>query len=258
MIRVAKVLILISLFFWLRPTEDYFQTDRLVVWNVRQGQWVSYITSRFCHHFDAGGEKFPSAVIKHCLGKENRLSVSHWDFDHISFLFQAKKRGLDFCISDLPSDDHTWKLSIEQWRRCESYTISAYLETFNPVVLRRRMDVPQKVKRRNDTSLVFKISLSRPRVETLITGDAPSKVERILHRKMNIKNIQVLVAGHHGSITSSSEDFLKRMKHLRLVLVSARQSKYGHPHPVVVSRFRRMRVPLLSTNDWGHLVIELE
>lgn len=255
--RMVRGVFWVLLVLWTPTLRDNVPMERLVIWNVGQGQWVSYISSTSCHHFDAGGEIFPRSVLEACLGKENRLSISHWDFDHISFLFEARRRGLDFCTEDLPSDHHRWKKFIQQWRICESPMPS--FKTFDPMDFAPKRET--KKTQRNDRSLVFKGSiraLHDRRLNVLITGDAPAKMENELHRLMSLKDIDVLVVGHHGSITSSSEKFLNRMSRLQMAFVSARQGKYGHPHPVVVSRFKRMRVPLLSTEDWGHLVVELK
>ena len=55
-----------------------------IVWNVGQGQWVSYIDIDKCYHFDAGGEFFDKRKFqKHCKNKYNAFSFSHWDWDHI-------------------------------------------------------------------------------------------------------------------------------------------------------------------------------
>lgn len=237
----AGILIVII---WPRSLHDGFQAEKMIVWDVGQGQWISYISEEFCHHFDVGGEKFPSHVIEECLGKVNQLSLSHWDFDHISFLFRAKKMGLELCISDLPTGHHKWKNSVSSWPKCRT---GSWTETFVP----QKNPNTSKRKGRNDQSLVFKIA------SILITGDAPSRVEKRLYRRFDLEDVQYLVVGHHGSITSSSEVFLRGLKQLQLAFVSARRGKYGHPHPIVVSRFRRLRIPLISTDDWGHIVVEL-
>ena len=59
---------------------------QLIVWNVGQGQWVTLIDRSECWHFDTGGEIAPwDGLIELCATRLNRIFLSHWDKDHISF-----------------------------------------------------------------------------------------------------------------------------------------------------------------------------
>ncbi len=63
----------------------------LVVWNVGQGQWTTYVTPQYCMHIDAGGEIYPKPVEKWCKQKVNYVQISHWDKDHYNFLYKLKR-----------------------------------------------------------------------------------------------------------------------------------------------------------------------
>ncbi len=238
MISIDRLCLLAALFL----SFDSLAESKLILWDVGQGQWATWSDSDSCHHFDMGGEKFPFRVLSECRKKVNRLSITHWDFDHISFVFKALKYGLSFCVFSLPEEDHKWKARLERQSSCQEI-IATKIESVLPHL------VSQK---RNDRSVIFKINNN-----VLITGDAPAKAENLLHRYISISNVKYLIAGHHGSLTSSSEEFIGRLSDLRMALLSARKQKYNHPHPIVQARFKRNRVPLVSTHDWGHLIITL-
>jgi competence protein ComEC len=190
-----------------------------VVWDVGQGQWVTLVTPHHCFHFDMGGEFFPKGLKQKCLHKQNEISLTHWDMDHISFVFRFKKRGFPVCVRHLPRGPHRWKKWISQWPSCTNTWEDQ--DVFVP---------PGVSRRRNENSLAFLLDR-----RALITGDAPAKEERKISFQSGLGRVQFLVAGHHGSRTSSSQIFLNRLKNLKLVVASARFEKYRHPHPEVIA-----------------------
>lgn len=231
---MKKYLVMALLLYGARTDQSELK-EKLIVWDVGQGQWVTLVNSKACFHYDMGGEVFPRAVLELCRKKVNHISLSHWDYDHTSFVFQFQKQTTSVCISHLPIGKHFLKEKMRSWKIC-------------PNSENEKVITPIKIsKKENENSSVFLIKKGR----ALITGDAPKKRERKL---FSIGKVEVLVVGHHGSTTSSSIEFLSRLKKLKVGLVSARQSKYGHPHQEVVSKFKKLKVPLMSTSDWGTIV----
>jgi competence protein ComEC len=101
---------------------------------------------------------------------------------------------------------------------------------------------------RNDDSLVLRLRFGA--VVFLLSGDIEAEGERRLRLRAD-----VLKVPHHGSRTSSSEAFLAELRP-RLALVSAGVGNvYGHPHPEVVARYRRVGVILLRTDREGAVSI---
>lgn len=232
---MIKKSLLVILVLYGAKTRHLNSTDKLIVWDVGQGQWISLITPKECFHYDMGGEIFPKPVLSLCQKKNNRLALSHWDYDHTSFVFKFKRQVLSFCVFHLPIGEHFLK------RRLEPLVTCSPLQSEEVIT-------PHKIsKKENENSSIFFVKERK----ILITGDAPQKQERKLK---SLGKVEVLVVGHHGSVTSSALEFLSRLKNLKVGLVSARQAKYGHPHQKVMSRFKKLKIPLLSTNDWGTLI----
>jgi competence protein ComEC len=77
----------------------------------------------------------------------------------------------------------------------------------------------------NDGSLVLRLAYQGEAV--LLTGDISSKVERELMTRGEVLNSQVLKVAHHGSRTSSSEEFLARVNP-RLALLTGGSSEFGN------------------------------
>lgn len=60
-------------------------------------------------------------------------------------------------------------------------------------------------------------------------GDASIDREKELINKYNLTNIEFLKIGHHGSKTSSSEYFVKKVKPKYSVISVGLNNKYNHP-----------------------------
>lgn len=107
-------------------------------------------------------------------------------------------------------------------------------------------------KSKNEDSCVIKVSDGR--FSALLMGDAPKKVEWALLPKLS--PVDVLQVGHHGSLTSSDEGFLKKI-HPKIAMVSAsRWNPWGHPNPKVVKRFESQKIPLFNTGTRGSIQIQ--
>ena len=92
----------------------------------------------------------------------------------------------------------------------------------------------------------------------LLPGDSSQREEwRWAQEIRDLKSIHVLLLGHHGSRTATSALLLSKLPGLRMAVASARQRKYGHPHIEVEHRLRSRHIPLLRTEEWGHLHFEL-
>ncbi|MFK8138828.1 MAG: hypothetical protein AB8E15_10745 [Bdellovibrionales bacterium] len=198
------------------------QGNELIIWNVGQGSMNTYIDEKSCLHFDMGGDFMEyKKVIKKCSKKKNYLWISHGDKDHISFI-NFFKRHLDICET------------------CELPTFVEEIY-YNP-----------KAKKRNNRSRVFLIEN-----RVLLPGDSEKKSEKTWSKKIKSKWFKVLILAHHGSNSSSSMSFIKKIKNPHaMAIASARKSKYNHPHPKVLQRLRVQKKPVLSTEDWGNIIIQ--
>lgn len=92
----------------------------------------------------------------------------------------------------------------------------------------------------------------------LLTGDADAEVERVLiERHGEALEAQVLKLGHHGSITSTSEELLRTVRPRLAVVSAGRRNRYGHPAPLVVSRVVRHGIELARTDLEGSISIRV-
>ena len=88
----------------------------------------------------------------------------------------------------------------------------------------------------NDNSIVLYIELNNRRF--LFMGDAGIEVENDLIDTYNLQNIDVLKVGHHGSKTSSSENFINVVKPKYSVISVGKNNKYGHSNKEVLDNLK--------------------
>lgn len=101
----------------------------------------------------------------------------------------------------------------------------------------------------NDSLVLF---MQHESFTALFTGDLEKEgEEEILTTYQGLQNITLLKAGHHGSKTSSSMAFLKRLEPELSVFSAGKNNRYGHPNPEVVKRFRDNHLSVLTTADVG-------
>ncbi|WP_020412949.1 DNA internalization-related competence protein ComEC/Rec2 [Microbulbifer variabilis] len=116
----------------------------------------------------------------------------------------------------------------------------------------------------NDHSCVALVEWGEVRI--LLTGDISAAVERrLLMTYPQFVPVDVLVAPHHGSKTSSSMALLNWAKPRHVVFSAGFRHHFGHPHSEVVARYHEVGARIFNTADsgaveffWGENALEPE
>lgn len=104
----------------------------------------------------------------------------------------------------------------------------------------------------NNTSIVLRIDYGN--TSFLFTGDMETNAEKdLLDAGANVE-ATVLKAGHHGSDTSSSYQFLREADPDYVVISVGEGNKYGHPSDEILSRFRDVGAEVYRTDMQGHII----
>lgn len=98
----------------------------------------------------------------------------------------------------------------------------------------------------NVDSMVLLVSCGS--VSVLLTGDAEAPSEQAMLAAGVLGDVDVLKVGHHGSRTSTSAQFLDRVRPEVGVISAGLENSYGHPHPEVVERLNAAGVRLFMTD----------
>ncbi len=103
----------------------------------------------------------------------------------------------------------------------------------------------------NNDSLVLELSFGKHSV--LMTGDAERPVEDELVASGELRPVTLLKVGHHGSKSSSSEEFLSQITPQFALISDGYKNQFHHPHPTVLSRFEQHGTRVLRTDQKGAL-----
>lgn len=101
----------------------------------------------------------------------------------------------------------------------------------------------------NNSSIVMRL-IYKDR-SFLFTGDIERDAENELTTGTTQLNADVVKVPHHGSRTSSSETFVERTKAKWAVIPVGRRSRFGHPHPEVIERWKKAGIQVLRTGEKG-------
>ncbi|MDP3795368.1 MAG: ComEC/Rec2 family competence protein [bacterium] len=110
-----------------------------------------------------------------------------------------------------------------------------------------------KTDKTNNASLVLKLVYGE--TSFLFTGDIERPVEELLvHQGINL-DADVLKVPHHGSKTSSSQNFLNAVTPEIAVFSLGNNNSYGHPHSEVVERFALSGAAIYRTDLQGTITV---
>ncbi|MBR3134186.1 MAG: DNA internalization-related competence protein ComEC/Rec2 [Clostridia bacterium] len=193
----------------------------------------------------------PSLLDKK-IKKINYIIVSHFDTDHVGGLLEVMEelRVDNVIISKQVQENENYKRFIEIVNRKNIEII--IVEKGNKVQIDEKLFFeilwPNSLEILDDNvlnnnSIVCKLNYND--FSMLFTGDIEELAEKSIIEtyKKDLKRIEatVLKVAHHGSKTSSSEEFLKAVKPKITLIGVGKNNKFGHPNEEVLSRIEKIR-----------------
>ena len=106
----------------------------------------------------------------------------------------------------------------------------------------------------NDNSIVNYISFLN--YQFLFMGDAPKSIEEKILKKYNLKNIDVIKIGHHGSKTSTDKEFINKIKPKYSIISVGRLNRYNHPHEETLKNLKNSNI--LRTDLDGTIIMKIK
>ena len=106
----------------------------------------------------------------------------------------------------------------------------------------------------NDNSSVIYTELNNHKF--LFMGDAGIEVEEDLIEKYNLKDIDVLKVGHHGSKTSSGEYFINEINPKYSIISVGKNNRYGHPNNSVLDNLDDSKI--YRTDQDGSIMFKIK
>lgn len=132
-----------------------------------------------------------------------------------------------------------------------------------------------KTKENNNRSIVARLDYGE--TGFLFTGDAGIDVEKILlenstiiksstteinnststkNNSKNILDVDILKAGHHGSKTASSLEFLEKVTPELTIISAGKDNKFGHPNQETLDRINSVGSKIKNTAEVGRILIK--
>lgn len=201
-------------------------------------------------------------LLQQGITQLDRVIISHLDQDHRAGLSSLSKQiKINQLLSNQYDDgfvrDGYAETPFQYCQRGQSWQFGQVRVQILAPRVEQLQDVEQH---KNDRSCIVYIQVPQAQgyQNFLIMGDAGWPTEYQLMQDYPNLAVDVLVLGHHGSRHSSAYDFL-RWSNPKLAVVSAGwNNRYGHPHPIVLSRLQQLSIPLRQTSQDGSLHFYLD
>ncbi|MGE3317657.1 MAG: DNA internalization-related competence protein ComEC/Rec2, partial [Candidatus Berkiella sp.] len=229
---------------------------RLTVLDVGQGLSCVIQTREHALLYDAGGRygkeiDAGQRVIKPYLQaqrikKIDRIIISHGDLDHRAGLSSVQ----DLLHGEIfSSEPHRLPLPSEL---CEAITEWEW----DGVRFRMLNQANANAKNRNDRSCVLKVMTRKQSV--LLTGDIEKGAEAHLVQTVpDLLTSSIIVVPHHGSLTSSSPEFVKQVDAQYAIYPVGLGNHYGFPKMDVLKRYREQGAQNIVVAESGALIFQL-
>ncbi len=216
--------------------------------DVGQGLAISVESAHNVAIYDAGprSEKFDAGrdiVLPHinALGfsRAHSVIISHADTDHAGgalSLFTVLPDAQWQVGEPLPGIAAAPCQALQQWQMDHiQFTMLAPLNT---------------QWQRNNRSCVVKINIADQ--QWLLTGDIEKKAEQgLLEASPEALNVDVIVVPHHGSRTSSTDEFITAVSPQLALISAGYKNRFDHPKADVIARYRDNGSDVLNTADTG-------
>ena len=246
--RSVKAAVLPALCALLAPAGERLAAGdfRVTVLDVGQGSAALVETRSRTLLFDAG-PRFPSGfdlgerVVLPALAQQpvrqlHRIVVSHGDLDHAGGVDAVRAAQT---AADVLGPDRSFP------RSCHDASPWVW-----DGVRFRFLTAPAIRGAPEDNNRSCTILVEGDSGRALLMGDTHAPLEMLIARQVDAP-VDLLIAPHHGSATSSSLPLVRRLKPRVVAISSGRGNRYGHPHPDVVARYKARGGRVLVTHEGG-------
>lgn len=228
--------------------------------DIGQGDATLIICGESAMLIDSGdsgkGTFLQNYLQKQGITKLDYLILTHPDADHIGAapVIITKFEIDTVFMSNYTKDNMTYRKLIQALDdKRLNYSVPVPGEEYSLGNAVFRIAAPNgNYSNPNDASVA--LVLTHGENSFLFTGDAEETAENdILASGIDVR-ADVYQAGHHGSRTSSGQEFLDAVSPEYAVISCASDNEYGHPHAQTLNRFRAMGIQLFRTDEQGSLV----
>lgn len=235
---------------WAEPRMDEMG---FTVLDVGQGQSLLLQTEGKTFLVDCGGSNDTVAadaaaetLLSQGISRLDGLILTHMDSDHAGAVGELLTR-VDTDLLILPP-----VFPEETWPAAETIYAAEELKlTFGTANIR----IYPSHTPGNDNENSICILFDTKNCDILVTGDRSEAGEQDLLRHAAIPDVDVLVAGHHGSKLATSEELLEAVRPEIVCISVARKNAFGHPAPELLARLEDFGCTVYRTDLHGDIII---
>ncbi len=230
--------------------------------NVGQGDSAYIKVNDFDILIDAGPRSDADALLQQLEEKDiddfEMIIATHPHEDHIGGMAKVFEK-YDVESFYMPKVTHTTKtfenmvnainkegIKIKQIKEGMSFDLGegAKIDVYSPIY--------ESYEEFNDYSPIMKLTFGQN--EFMFTGDAEAHAEQDVVAKYptNLK-ADVLKFGHHGSSTSSTEEFVKAVSPKYGIISCGVDNTYGHPHRETLEKISKYNIEAYRTDKQGQI-----
>lgn len=235
---------------WVEPMTD---AVRLTVLDVGQGQCLLLQSEGKTYMVDCGGSSDAEAadaaaetLLSQGISQLDGLILTHYDRDHAGGAAYLLSR-VPAKLLVLPPLDLQLSLEAEQIL----YGADDLLLTCGNTEI--RIFASQISGNDNENSLC--VLFDTENCDILVTGDRDGFGERMLLRHADIPDVDVLIAGHHGSQNATCEELLAAVQPEIVCISAGKDNLFGHPAPELLQRLEGHGCSVYRTDLHGTITI---
>ena len=157
--------------------------------------------------------------------------ITHYDYDHYGALQELNK---------------TYPIE-----RIYDYT-SSFPVSFGDITFTNYNYYWSASMEENDKSLVLGFNFMNK--DYLVMGDAPYSVEKEIIKSGQAVPCDILRVGHHGSNTSTCEEWVKYVTPQEAVISVGKGNRYGHPNKEVINVLNKYKIKIRRTDIEGTII----
>lgn len=253
---IVFTFLLTQLFSWLEPLQDEF---RMTMLDVGQGQSILLQSDGKTFLVDCGGDDSEDAadvtaeeLLSRGISRLDGIIVTHYDADHAGGIAYLMSRiHTDRLILPYVEDeDGVGQRLIAATDGMVEYISEDVLYTFGSTQM--TLFAPISYESGNESSIC--VLFQRKNCGILITGDRGAEGETHLLQNHAIPKVDVLVAGHHGSAGSTTQELLNATQPQYAFISVGEDNRYGHPANLVLERLLAAGCKIYRTDRNGTIL----
>lgn len=242
---------------WIEPRTDDF---RFTVLDVGQGQCLILQSGTKTYMIDCGSDRpkaaaDQAAAVLHSQGirKLDGLILTHYDDDHAN--------ASDYLLYRVPADALYLPVTKDE-EGMEAFA-ARYGEKIHWITedweitgedLQISLYPATDYTSNNESSMCVLCRVDN--CDILITGDRLQSGEKALLEDHELPDLEILVAGHHGSQNATSLELLKATKPDAVAISVSEDNRYGHPAQETLYRLSLFGCYIYRTDQMGTIVFK--